>query len=185
MTLRGAVPGPILLPWNGVWPTIHESAFIAPGAVIIGDVVIGADSNIWFGVVIRGDVHEIRIGARTNVQDGTVVHATQFKAGTYIGDDVTIGHGAILHACTLKSRCFVGMGAVILDQATVETDAMVAAGALISPNKTVPTGELWAGNPARLLRPLKPAEIENIAGSADRYVGFGTTYRAQLSAAQS
>ena len=184
MTRGGPLPGPILMPWNGVWPTIHDSAFIAPGAVIIGDVVIGPETSIWFGVVIRGDVHEIRIGARTNVQDGTIIHATQFKAGTYIGDAVTIGHGAVLHACTLKDRCFIGMGAVVLDQATVETDAMVAAGALIAPGKTVPTGELWAGNPAKMLRPLKPAEIENIAGSADRYVGFGNSYRAQMDAGQ-
>ncbi len=178
----GALPGPILMPWQGVWPTIHDSAFIAPGAVIIGDVVIGPEASIWFGVVIRGDVHEIRIGARTNIQDGTIVHATQFKAGTYIGDEVTIGHGAVLHACRLQDRCFIGMGALVLDQATVETEAMVAAGALIAPGKIVPTGELWAGNPGKLLRPLKLAEIENIKGSADRYVGFGNGYRAEMSA---
>lgn len=170
------LPAPIIMPWHGKWPKIHPTAFIAPGAVVIGDVEIGPEAGIWFGVVIRGDVHEIKIGARTNVQDATVIHATQFRAGTYIGADVTIGHGAVLHACVLNDRCFVGMGATILDEAKVETDAMLAAGALLAPNKVVPTGELWAGNPARKLRDMRPAEIENIAGSATRYVGFANEY---------
>lgn len=175
-----SLPGPVIMPWKGKWPKIDPTAFIAPGAVVIGDVEIGPEANIWFGVVIRGDVHEIRIGARTNVQDGTVVHATQFRAGTYIGSDVTIGHGAILHACVLKDRCFVGMGATILDEAMVETNAMVAAGALISPRKIVPSGELWAGNPAQKLRDMKPSEVDNIAGSAVRYTGFAAEYREML-----
>lgn len=170
------LPAPIIMPWHGKWPQIHPTAFIAPGAVVIGDVEIGPEAGIWFGVVIRGDVHEIKIGARTNVQDATVIHATQFRAGTYIGADVTIGHGAVLHACVLNDRCFVGMGATILDEAKVETDAMVAAGALLAPGKVVPTGELWAGNPAKKLREMRPAEIENIAGSATRYVGFANEY---------
>jgi gamma-carbonic anhydrase len=169
--------GPLILPWQGKLPTIHPSAYIAPNATIIGDVVIAEDANIWFNVVIRGDVHEIRIGARTNIQDLTMVHATLGRAGTYIGDDVTVGHGAVLHACRLESRSFVGMGAIILDEAVVETDAMVAAGALVTSFKRVPGGELWAGNPARKLRDLKPDEITGIADSAIRYVGYARGYR--------
>ncbi len=175
-----SVPGPVLMPWQGKWPKIHDSAFIAPGATIIGDVEIGPEANIWFGVVIRGDVHEPRLGARTNVQDGTVIHATQFRAGTYIGADVTIGHGAILHACVLQDRCFIGMGAVVLDEAVVETNGMLAAGGLLAPTKRLAGGELWAGNPAKKLRDMKPAEIENITGSAQRYVGFANEYKAML-----
>ena len=170
----------LLLPWKGVLPIIDSSAFIAPNATVIGDTVIGADSNIWFGVVIRGDVHEIRIGARTNIQDGTIVHAAEGKFGTYIGDDITIGHAAIIHACTLESGCFVGMGACVLDGAVVEAGEMVAAGALITPGKRVPTGELWAGNPAKKLRDLTPADLEGFKISVKKYVNLGRGYRESL-----
>ncbi len=170
--------GPLILPWKGRLPVIHPTAYVAPNATIIGDVEIGPEASIWFGVVIRGDVHEIRIGARTNVQDLTMVHATQGRAGTYIGDDVTIGHGAVLHACVLEARCFVGMGAVVLDEAVVESEAMVAAGAVVTPAKRVPTGELWAGNPAKLMRPLKSGEREGLLASATRYVGYARGYQA-------
>ncbi len=170
----------LLLPWKGVLPTIDETAFIAPNATVIGDTVIGPDTNIWFGVVIRGDVHEIRIGARTNIQDGTIVHVAEGKFGTYIGDDITIGHAAIIHACTLETGCFVGMGACVLDGAVVERGAMVAAGALVTPGKRVPAGELWAGNPAKKMRDITPADLAGFQASADKYVGLGRTYRLQL-----
>lgn len=169
----------LILPWKGVLPTIDPTAFIAQNATIIGDTVIGPDTNIWFGVVIRGDVHEIRIGARTNIQDGTIVHVAEGKFGTYIGDDITIGHAAIIHACTLETGCFVGMGACVLDGAVVESGAMVAAGALVTPGKRVPAGELWAGNPAKKLRDITPADLVGFQASADKYVGLGRAYRAQ------
>lgn len=157
-------------------PTIHESAFIAPNASIAGDVVIGKESSIWFGVQMRGDVHEIRIGERTNIQDGSIIHVTRNVSGTYIGDRVTIGHKALLHACTIEDDAFVGMGAIILDEAVVESGAMVAAGAVVTPRKRVPKGELWAGNPARKMRDLTQADIDFFPVSADNYVRLSREY---------
>ena len=166
----------IIRPYRGVLPTIAPDAFIAETAVVIGDAVIGAQCSIWYGVVIRGDVHEIRIGARTNIQDGSVVHVTKGKFGCYIGADITIGHGAIIHACTLEDGCFVGMGTTIMDGARVESRAMVAAGALVTPGKVVPSGELWAGSPAKFMRPLKPEELAFFPQSVAGYVALGQEY---------
>jgi len=173
------MPG-LILPHKGIVPTIHESCFIAPNAAVVGDVVIGEETSVWFGCVIRGDVHEIRIGARTNIQDGTIVHVTGGKLGTYIGSDVTIGHGAILHACTLEDCCFVGMGAVLLDGVVVETGGMVAAGAMVPPGKRVKSGELWAGNPAKPMRDLRPEEIDYFPASAKNYAGLSAVYRKEI-----
>jgi len=167
---------PIILPYKGVLPTIHHTAFIAPGATVVGDVVIGEQSSIWFSTVVRGDVHEIRIGARTNIQDGSVVHVTHEKFGTYIGDEVTVGHGVILHACTLGNRSFVGMGATLLDGVVVEEEAMVAAGALVTPGKRVPTGELWGGSPARKMRDLSAEERAYFLYSSQHYVRVMSEY---------
>ena len=143
-----------ILPFDGVMPVLGENVFVAPGAKVIGDVHIGSESSIWYGCILRGDVNEIRIGARTNIQDGTVIHVSSKGQGTYIGDDIAVGHMALLHACTLEDRAFVGMKAVIMDGAVVETGGMVAAGALITPGKRVKTGELWTGWPAKYARPL-------------------------------
>jgi carbonic anhydrase/acetyltransferase-like protein (isoleucine patch superfamily) len=166
-----------ILPFQGVLPTIGERVFVAPTATVIGDTVIGDDTSVWFNCVIRGDVHEIRIGSRTNIQDGTVIHVTGGKLGTYIGSDITIGHGAILHACTLEDACFIGMGAVVLDGAVVESGAMVAAGAVVTPGKRIKKGELWGGNPARMLRSLSEAEIAFFPESARKYVELAAKYR--------
>ncbi len=166
----------IILPYKGILPNIHPDAFIAPGAVVIGDVHIGKDSNVWFGCVIRGDVHRIRIGERSNIQDGTVVHVTRDNGPTHIGSNVTIGHGAVIHACTLEDGSFVGMSATVLDQVVVEPGAMVAAGALVAPGKRVPSGEIWAGNPAKLLRKLSEAEVAYISQSARNYVELAKEY---------
>ncbi|MGE5547662.1 MAG: gamma carbonic anhydrase family protein [Solirubrobacterales bacterium] len=171
---------PVILPYQGTLPTIDAEAFIAPGAVVIGDVVIGKGSSVWFNCTIRGDVHEIRIGERTNIQDGTVVHVTGGKLGTYIGSDITIGHGAILHACTLEDGCFIGMGATILDGAVVESGAMVAAGAVVTPGKRVKAGELWAGNPAKMLRALSDADIAFFPKSAANYAALADRYRTDI-----
>jgi Carbonic anhydrases/acetyltransferases, isoleucine patch superfamily len=170
----------LILPFKGTLPTIADDCFIAPNATVIGDVVIGGGTNVWFGCVIRGDVHEIRIGERTNIQDGTIVHVTGGKFGTYIGSGITIGHGAVLHACTLEDGCFVGMGATILDGAVVESGAMVAAGAVVTPGKRVKAGELWAGNPAKLMRALRPEDAAWFPVSADNYVKLAGQYRSEI-----
>ncbi|GEO36229.1 carbonic anhydrase/acetyltransferase-like protein (isoleucine patch superfamily) [Skermanella aerolata] len=168
----------LILPHHGKSPIIHDSAFIADTAVVIGDVEIGADSSIWFGTVVRGDVNVVRIGARTNIQDGVVIHVASRGQGTFIGDDITIGHMALLHACTLESGCFVGMKACLMDGAYVESGAMVAAGALVTPGKRVRRGELWAGTPARPMRGLTTEEIGFFPRSAAQYVELAATYRA-------
>ncbi|WP_417844723.1 gamma carbonic anhydrase family protein [Thalassospira sp.] len=168
---------PTILKYRDAVPQIADTAFIAPNATIIGDVEIGPETGIWFGCVIRGDVHEIRIGARTNIQDLTMVHVAKGKFGTYIGDDVTIGHSAVIHACTLEDRSFVGMGATVMDGCVIEQGAMLGAGALLSPGKRIPAGELWAGVPARKVRELTQEEIEFFKVSADRYAGLAEEYR--------
>jgi carbonic anhydrase/acetyltransferase-like protein (isoleucine patch superfamily) len=160
-----------------VTPTIAPDTFVAPNAVIVGDVAVGAESSIWYGCVLRGDVQRIRIGRRTNIQDGTIVHGTTLGHPALIGDDVTIGHAAVLHACTIEDRAFIGIGARVLDGAVVRSGAMLAAGAVLSPGKTVPAGELWAGNPARLLRALTREEISAIRTSAARYAALAHRYR--------
>ncbi|WP_029013145.1 gamma carbonic anhydrase family protein [Niveispirillum irakense] len=144
---------PLILPFNGIRPRIDPSAFLA-NAVVIGDVEIGARSSIWFGVTIRGDVHSIRIGKGTNIQDGSVVHCTRDRFSTIIGDHVTVGHMALLHGCVVEDNAFIGMKACVMDGVVVESGAMVAAGALVTPGKRVKAGELWGGSPARFLRPL-------------------------------
>ena len=167
----------IILPYNNILPRIDPSAFIAQNAVVAGDVEIGPDSSVWFGCVMRGDVHEIRVGARTNIQDGTIVHCSKDKFGCYIGSDITIGHAAVLHACTLEDGCFIGMGAIVMDGARVESGAMVAAGALVPPGKVVRKGELWAGNPARMMRELTGQELAFFPVSAERYVELSKSYK--------
>ena len=151
---------PIIRPYNNILPRIHSSAFIAENAVIIGDVEIGEDSSIWYGCTLRGDVNNIIIGKRTNIQDHTMIHVSSTTQGTYIGDDVTVGHAAVLHACTIGSLAFVGMQACIMDDAIVEDRAMIAAGALITPGKTVPEGQLWGCSPARYMRDLSQKDLD-------------------------
>ena len=164
-------------------PALGERAYIDPAAVVIGNVVLGDDVSIWPATVIRGDVNFIRIGARTNIQDGTVVHVSHdgphAKLGgfaTRIGDDVTIGHKAIIHACTIEDAALIGMGAIILDGAVVKKHAFVGAGALVPPGKTVGEGEMWLGSPARFARKLTEAEIEALYYSAQHYVRLKDQY---------
>ncbi|UVO53416.1 gamma carbonic anhydrase family protein [Sphingomonas sp. SUN039] len=154
-----------IIPFQGKTPKIDPSAFIAPGARIIGDVEIGPNSSIWYNCVLRGDVNAIRIGARTNVQDGTVIHCDSPKPGnpaglpTIIGDDVLIGHMVMLHGSILHDRAFVGLSSTVMDGCTIESDGMLAAGALLSPGKIIRAGELWIGRPAKMLRILSAEEI--------------------------
>ena len=172
----------IILPYREILPKIAPSAFIAPTATVIGDVEIGEDAGIWFGCIIRGDVNIIRIGARTNIQDGTIIHVSKDGQGTFIGDDVTIGHMVLLHACTLQSGCFIGMHATIMDDCVVETGGMLAAGALLTPGKRIGAGQLWAGSPARPLRDVGEAERAVIARTIPRYVGLAREYRDAITA---
>lgn len=158
-------------------PSIDPSAFVARGTQIIGDVTIGEQSSIWFNCVLRGDVQKISVGRRTNIQDGSIVHGTTNGLPTIIGNDVTVGHGAILHACTLEDGAFVGFGARVLDGAVVQSGGMLAAGAVLSPRKIVGAGELWAGNPARLLRTLTDEERASLSLTASRYVALSERYR--------
>ena len=162
--------------YKNITPKIGNDVFIAENAAVIGDIEIGDESNIWFNVSMRGDVHEIRIGKRTNIQDNSVVHVTRNVSGTYIGDEVTIGHGAIIHACTIGNQAFIGMGAILLDEVVIEDRAMVAAGALVTPGKRVPTGQLWGGSPARYMRDLTEEELAFFPVSADNYVKLAQEY---------
>jgi gamma-carbonic anhydrase len=169
-----------LYPFGDAFPRVSQSAFIAPGARIIGDVSIGADSSIWYNCVLRGDVERIRIGARSNIQDGSVVHVTTRRWATEIHDDVLIGHLAMVHGCTIESHGFIGLGAIVMDGCVVEQDGMLAAGAMLTPGKRIGRGELWAGRPARLLRLLGDDEIvRNRAGCAG-YVELARRHRASL-----
>lgn len=167
----------MIIPYRGITPKIHPSVFIAEGAQIIGDVEIGPESSVWFNTVIRGDVHYIRIGERTNIQDNCVLHVTHNTYPLVIGSDVTVGHGAILHAATIKDRCLIGMGAKVLDDATVGRYAFVAAGSLVLEHFEVPEGALVAGVPARVKRMLSEEERQQIVLSAQNYVGYVKTYR--------
>jgi carbonic anhydrase/acetyltransferase-like protein (isoleucine patch superfamily) len=175
----------ILVPYDGYQPTVAPDAFIAQTAVLLGDVVVEAGASIWYGAVLRADGNLLRIGARTNIQDGTVIHVNHQEDGgrgahsfsTIIGADVTVGHMAMLHACTLEDGAFVGMKACVMDGATVEGGGMVAAGALITPGKRVKKGELWAGSPAKFLRPLRPEEIAYFPESARYYAEVAQRYR--------
>ncbi len=163
-------------PFKNISPKIDASAFIAENAVVIGDVAIGAESSIWYNCVLRGDVNNIKIGARTNIQDGTVIHVSSTTQGTYIGDDVTVGHMALLHACTIGNRSFIGMQACVMDDTVIEDEAMVAAGSLVTSGKKIPSHQLWGGRPAQYMRGLTRDEIEFLKFSASRYVKLSRSY---------
>lgn len=166
----------IILPYHGKYPKIADDAFIASNAIIIGDVEIGSKSSVWFGCVLRGDVNYIRVGNNTNIQDGTVIHVSRYEGPTIIGNGITIGHQALIHACTLEDHCFIGMASQVIDDAKIESKAMVAAGSIITPKKIVKSGELWAGVPGKFMRELKPEEIEYIKTSEHNYVKLAQEY---------
>ncbi|MDQ2803176.1 MAG: gamma carbonic anhydrase family protein [Pseudomonadota bacterium] len=167
---------------DGKLPRVHPTAFVAPTAAVIGDIQIGPESGIWFACVVRGDTNFIRIGARTNIQDGTIVHVDAATFPTIIGDDVTVGHAAIVHACTLKDRAFVAMGATVLDGAVIEEGGMLAAGGLLTPGKVIGRYELWTGSPARLKRVMDEDERQKFARNAVEYRGLAARYRAGFGA---
>jgi carbonic anhydrase/acetyltransferase-like protein (isoleucine patch superfamily) len=169
---------------DGVAPRIAADAFVAPTAAVIGDVEIGAESSVWFHCVLRGDGNVIRIGKRVNVQDGSIIHVNPGEAfATRIGDDVTIGHAAVVHACTLHDRAFVAMGATVLDGAVIEEAGVLAAGAVLTPGKVIGPYELWLGSPARLARVLTPEErAEKFDGTVPHYVRMAARFRRGLAA---
>jgi gamma-carbonic anhydrase len=182
MTLGVAVPagpGP-LFTFEGVAPRVAPDAFIAPTASVIGDVVIGERSGVWFHCVVRGDTHFIRIGARTNIQDGTIVHVAAGRFPCLIGDDVTVGHAAIVHACTLENWAFVGMGATVLDGAVIEEGGLLGAGGLLPPGKRIGRNELWMGQPAHLVRVMSKEERASFDGNAIHYAELAGRFRTGL-----
>lgn len=167
-----------VLPYRDAVPRFGKRVYVAPSAWISGDVATGDDVSFWFHTVARGDVHRIRIGDRTNVQDGTVLHVTHQTHPLSIGDDVVIGHAAVLHGCTVEDRVLVGIGARVLDGAVLESECQVGAGALVPPGMRVPSGHLVLGVPARVARPLSAEERETIGAIAARYVEVKERYRA-------
>jgi len=167
----------LVRPSGGKAPRIDPTALAVEGSTVLGDVEIGPGSSIWFGAVVRGDVNSIRIGARTNLQDLTVIHVTGGTHPTVIGDEVTVGHRVVLHGCTVHDRCLIGIGAIVLDGAVVGPEAMVGAGALVPPGMVVPPRTLVLGSPARVKRPLTDAEVVQLRVSAERYAGYAAQYR--------
>jgi len=165
-----------LYEYLGLSPRLGRGVFVAPTASVIGDVVLGDESSVWFNTVIRGDLMPIRIGARTNIQDGCVIHVTGGKAKTSIGDDVTVGHMVLVHGCTVGSRVLVGMGSVLLDGSVVEDDAVVGAGSLVTPGTRIPSGSLALGRPARVVRPLTDADRAWIRDAGSIYVDSARTF---------
>lgn len=176
---------------NGKTPKIHPSAFIAPGCRIIGDVEIGADASIWYNCVIRGDVNRIVIGARSNIQDGTVVHCDSPRLAspegfpTIIGEDVLIGHMAMVHGCILHDKAFVGLGAIVMDGCVIESEGMLAAGSMLTGGKVIGAGQLWMGRPAKYLRDLDEAALASNRAGVDGYVKKGHSHAAALGLTES
>ena len=182
--------GANFLSFGGKSPRVDPAAFVAPGAQLIGDVVIGPEASIWYNCVLRGDVNRIRIGARTNIQDGSVIHVDSPKAGdpeghaTIVGEEVLIGHLAMVHGCVLEDRAFVGLGAIVMDGCRIESDAMLAAGAMLTPGKTIPAGQLWAGRPAKYVRDLTERDLEGMRMGVAHYVELAQVHRREMESAR-
>ncbi len=158
-------------------PQIPHSCYISESVDILGDVVLGEEVNIWFGTVIRGDMNFIRIGSRTNIQDNATIHVTTGTAPTVIGSEVTVGHNAIIHGCTIEDRCLIGMGSIILDNAVIGEGSIIGAGALIPPGHVVPPRSLYVGLPAKRIREVTQAEYDDIVERAQHYINFAGKYR--------
>lgn len=171
---------PLIYPYKGAKPKIAPEAWIAPNAVVAGDVEIGPRSAVWFGCTVRGDVNVVRIGAGTNLQDNSVIHVAREAFGTFIGDDVLIGHMCLIHACTIEERATVGMQSCVMDGAVVEAAAMVAAGSLVTPGKVVKSRQLWGGRPAKFMRALSDDEIGEMLVATKLYAEYAETYRSQI-----
>jgi carbonic anhydrase/acetyltransferase-like protein (isoleucine patch superfamily) len=161
---------------KGNRPVLGRDVFVAPNASVIGDVHLGDESSVWFSAVLRGDCFPIRIGARTNIQDGCVVHVTGGKAATTVGDDVTVGHMALLHGCTIGSRCLIGMGSIILDGAEIGDESLIAAGSLVSPGTKIPPRSLVMGRPGKVLRTVRNGDLEWMLEAGKLYLGYSKTF---------
>ncbi len=166
----------MIRPYRAISPRIHPTAFVDDTAQVIGEVDIGEESSLWMNVVVRGDVNWIRIGRRTNLQDGTIVHVMRDTHPTTIGDEVTVGHGVILHGCTVTGPCLVGMGALLLNGVEVGSNCIIGAGSLLVEDTKIPAGSLVMGRPARVKRALTPEEMASIKDYAERYVGYRLEY---------
>ncbi len=173
-------PDVMLKQYNGIWPEIHPTAFIEESAQVIGAVAIGEESSVWFQAVLRGDVGSIRIGARTNVQDGAIIHVSSACPVT-IGDDVTIGHRAVLHGCVVHDCCLIGIGAIVLDGAEIGTGCIIGAGAVVTEGMLVPPRSLVLGVPGKVRRELSEADVQRLADQARWYVAYQHTYRQDVS----
>jgi carbonic anhydrase/acetyltransferase-like protein (isoleucine patch superfamily) len=169
----------MLRPFRSIFPAVDPSAFVDASAQVIGDVHVGPESSVWMNVVIRGDVNYIRIGARTNIQDLTLVHVMRHTHPTLIGDDVTVGHSAVVHGCTIEDRCLIGMGAILLNGCRIGTGSIVAAGALVPEGMIVPPGSMVMGVPGEVRRPLTPEEDTSIGWYADNYVRHRLEFQAE------
>lgn len=168
----------MIAPFGEHAPVIDPTAYVPEAAVVIGDVVIGPESSLWFHTVVRGDIHPIRIGARSNVQDNATIHVVGGRYGTVLGNDVTVGHNAILHGCTVEDGALIGMGAVVLDAVVIGTGSLVGAGALVTPGTVIPPGSLVLGSPAKRVRDVNETERELLRTSAANYVDLARRYRA-------
>ncbi len=166
-----------LSPFKGVWPTVARDAYVFHGAQVVGDVEIAEGASVWHNCVLRGDVNFIRIGRRSNIQDGSVVHVSTHTHPTIIGEDVLVAHLAMLHGCTLDDRAFVGMGAVVMDGAHIQSDGMLAAGAMLTPGKIIKSCELWVGRPAKFVRMLTEAELVKNRSMAEHYRKIANQHR--------
>ncbi len=169
-----------LIGYKGMFPKIHDSAFLCEGVRIIGDVEIGEDVSVWYNTVIRGDVHHVKIGDRSNIQDNCMLHVTNGKFPLLIGKNVSIAHSVSLHGCTLKDNCLIGIGAIVLDGAIVNSNSLIAAGTVVKEGFEVPEGVLVAGVPGKVIRKLTETELERVSKTPYNYMKYVSEYRAQL-----
>ena len=172
---------PTLLPFEGCWPSLAPGAFVAPGAQVIGQVSLGQDASVWHQSVLRGDVLPIQVGARTNIQELSLLHVSSPSFACAVGQDVTVGHRAIIHGCTVSDRCLIGMGAILLDGAFIEPECIIAAGALVAPGKRIPSRSLVMGSPGKVVRQLTEDDVASILASAHHYVELARRHARSLS----
>ena len=168
---------PLILPVKDQYPQMGENCFVAENATIVGDVILGDNCSVWFNAVIRGDVNSIRIGHKTNIQDGAVIHCTYQKAATTIGNNVSVGHNAIVHGCTIADNVLIGMGAIVMDGAVVQSNCIVAAGAIVLENTLCESGYIYAGIPAKKVKPISPEQIAGLDKTAGNYVMYGSWFK--------
>lgn len=172
---------PLILHVDGVYPQFGENCFIAPNATIVGDVIMGNEGSVWFNAVVRGDVNSVRMGNKVNIQDGAVIHCTYKKTKTIIGNNVSIGHNAIVHGCTIQDNVLIGMGAIVMDNAQIGSNSIIAAGAVVLEGTIVPSGTIWAGVPAKKVKDIDATQIHGeIDRIANNYVRYADWFRDQV-----